>query len=52
LALILAYSSLEFGNSSRDLVTGKNITPDHVNASIGAFVASVIAGFAAVSMED
>ena len=39
LALILAYSSLEFGNSSRDLLTRKTITPDHVHASIGAFMA-------------
>jgi len=52
LALILAYSSLEFGNSSRDLLARRTITPDHVKASIWAFAASIVTGFVAVRMED
>jgi hypothetical protein len=52
LGLILAYSALEFGNSSKDLLNGRSITDSHIEASIADFVASIISAFAAVRLEE
>jgi hypothetical protein len=52
LGLILAYSALEFGNSSKDLLAGRSITGNHIGASIVDFIASIITAFAAVRLEE
>jgi hypothetical protein len=52
LGLILAYSALEFGNASKDLVQTKHITSGHIYISLVDFVAASVAAFAAVRMEE
>ena len=52
LGLILAFSALEFGNVSKDLLHLKSITPNHVLASIVDFVVACFVAFVAVRMEE
>jgi hypothetical protein len=52
LGLILAYSALEFGNASKDLLKLKSITPTHTVASITDFAVACFVAFVAVRMEE
>ncbi len=52
LGLILAYSALEFGNVSKDLLNSKSITPNHVGASIVDFLAACLVALVVVRMEE
>jgi hypothetical protein len=52
LGLILAFSALEFGNASKDLLKSQSITAVHIVASVTDFAAACFVAFVAVRMED